>query len=45
MLRRQRILANTNSGGKLVMFEITRPDIIRAGFVFGLLRGWWLSKS
>ncbi|TAQ90890.1 hypothetical protein B7494_g783 [Chlorociboria aeruginascens] len=29
-------------GGKLVLFEITQPNKLRAGFVFGLLPGWWL---
>lgn len=32
-------------GGKLIMFEIVKPEILRAGFVFGLLEGWWLSKE
>ena len=31
------------SGGKLALYEITQ-DATRAGFVFGLLPGWWLSK-
>lgn len=37
--------ANTdnNSGGKLVVFEVTE-DVIRARFAFGLLPGWWLSR-
>lgn len=30
------------SGGKLALYEITQ-DKTRAGFVFGLLPGWWLS--
>ena len=29
-------------GGKLMMYEPTRPDILRTGFVAGLLSGWWL---
>lgn len=32
-------------GGKLVAIEITRPEALRAGFIFGLLPGWWLSKD
>lgn len=31
------------SGGKLALYEITE-DATRAGFAFGLLPGWWLSK-
>lgn len=30
-------------GGKLVMYEPTNPDILRTGFVAGLLSGWWLA--
>ncbi|KAF1828904.1 reducing type I polyketide synthase [Decorospora gaudefroyi] len=30
-------------GGKLLLLEICNPDILRAGFAFGLLPGWWLS--
>lgn len=29
-------------GGKFVLFEPTQ-DVLRAGFAFGLLPGWWLS--
>lgn len=32
-------------GGKLILFEITRPDILRSGFIFGLLPGWWLAAE
>ncbi|KAF5872206.1 putative polyketide synthase protein [Botrytis fragariae] len=32
-------------GGKLMMHEITRPDILRSGFIFGLLPGWWLATD
>lgn len=28
-------------GGKLMMYEPTRPEIPRTGFVAGLLSGWW----
>ncbi|OJJ97005.1 hypothetical protein ASPACDRAFT_63311 [Aspergillus aculeatus ATCC 16872] len=29
------------TGGKLLLFEITHPDPVRASFVFGLFEGWW----
>jgi len=32
-------------GGKLVLMEITNPDLLRTPFSFGLLSGWWLSKE
>ncbi|KAL8786450.1 MAG: hypothetical protein Q9213_002766 [Squamulea squamosa] len=32
-------------GGKLVLLEITRPDILRNGFAFGTLPGWWLGTE
>ena len=32
-------------GGKLMMYEISRPDTLRTGFVAGLLPGWWLSTD
>jgi NADPH:quinone reductase-like Zn-dependent oxidoreductase/ubiquinone/menaquinone biosynthesis C-methylase UbiE len=32
-------------GGKLIMNEITTPNRIFSGFVFGLLPGWWLSTE
>ncbi|MCJ1389859.1 hypothetical protein MMC18_002716 [Xylographa bjoerkii] len=31
-------------GGKFVIFEIAQ-DVLRAGFAFGLLPGWWLSEE
>ena len=34
-------LTDSCSGGKLILFEITQPHIMRAGFAFGLLRDWW----
>ena len=34
--------ADDCSGGKLLMYEITAPEIPRTGFAFGLLPGWWL---
>ncbi|KAA8905059.1 fatty acid synthase S-acetyltransferase [Sphaerosporella brunnea] len=30
-------------GGKLILFEMTNPEVIRTGFTFGVLPGWWLS--
>jgi hypothetical protein len=35
--------ADFSSGGKLTLFEIIGPDILRTRFVLGLLPGWWLS--
>ena len=32
-------------GGKLVLFEVTEPQILRSGFIFGLLPGWWLATE
>jgi len=32
-------------GGKLVLLEITQPDILRNGFAFGTLPGWWLGTE
>ena len=32
-------------GGKLALFEVTEPQILRGGFVFGLLSGWWLATE
>ena len=32
-------------GGKLALFEVTEPQIVRGGFVFGLLPGWWLASE
>lgn len=31
-----------NSGGKLMIYEPTRPEILRTGFITGLMSGWWL---
>ena len=30
-------------GGKLILYEMTNVGMIRTGFAFGLLPGWWLS--
>ncbi|KAJ6145233.1 hypothetical protein N7470_009128 [Penicillium chermesinum] len=32
-------------GGKLILFEITAPELGRSGFIMGLLPGWWLSSE
>lgn len=32
-------------GGKLVLMELTEPENIRTGFIFGLLPGWWLGTE
>ncbi|KAF7931189.1 uncharacterized protein EAE97_009398 [Botrytis byssoidea] len=32
-------------GGKLILYEITNPDILRSSFTMGLLPGWWLSEE
>ncbi|APA10781.1 hypothetical protein sscle_07g055510 [Sclerotinia sclerotiorum 1980 UF-70] len=28
-------------GGKLMLFELTVPEVVRTNFAFGLLPGWW----
>ncbi|KAL4864241.1 hypothetical protein BDV12DRAFT_205831 [Aspergillus spectabilis] len=28
-------------GGKLALFELTEPEVVRTNFAFGLLPGWW----
>lgn len=53
VLHATRVLANTirntrkllKPGGKLILLEITEPDLLRNGFVFGTLPGWWLSQE
>ncbi|EGE80204.2 polyketide synthase, variant 2 [Blastomyces dermatitidis ATCC 18188] len=32
-------------GGKLVVHEVVRPDIVWPSLIFGLLSGWWLSNE
>ncbi|KAF2811141.1 reducing type I polyketide synthase [Mytilinidion resinicola] len=34
-----------NPGGLLVLYEPTRPEIMRPAFIMGLLPGWWLSSE
>ncbi|KAF2156538.1 ketoacyl-synt-domain-containing protein [Myriangium duriaei CBS 260.36] len=32
-------------GGRIILFEITKPQMLCNGFIFGLLPGWWLSSE
>ncbi|KAI9892063.1 MAG: Type I Iterative PKS [Vezdaea aestivalis] len=32
-------------GGKLILLELTNPSVLRAGFIFGVLPGWWLGED
>jgi acyl transferase domain-containing protein len=32
-------------GGKLLLYELTNTNLLRAHFGFGLLPGWWLSEE
>ena len=32
-------------GGKLLLFEIMKPEILRTAFAFGLFPGWWTSSE
>lgn len=32
-------------GGKLMMYEPTQPEILRTGFIAGLMAGWWLGTE
>lgn len=42
-------LANTRKllrpGGKFLLFEMSNPHVIRTGFTFGVLPGWWLGQE
>jgi NADPH:quinone reductase-like Zn-dependent oxidoreductase/malonyl CoA-acyl carrier protein transacylase/NADP-dependent 3-hydroxy acid dehydrogenase YdfG len=40
----QNIRTLLKNDGKLMMYEFTRPDILRSGFIFGLLPGWWAGE-
>lgn len=45
--KKRKILKTTliiHRGGKFVLFEVT-DDVLSAGFVFGLLPGWWSTES
>ena len=39
------INTHASSGGKLVLFEVTEPHMMRTGFAFGLQEGWWLATN
>lgn len=43
------ILANTRKllrpGGRFILFEMSNPYVIRTGFTFGVLPGWWLGQE
>jgi len=41
----QNIRRQLKPGGKLILVEVTRPDLLHVGFAFGLLPGWWLSSE
>ncbi|THV53504.1 hypothetical protein BGAL_0049g00390 [Botrytis galanthina] len=32
-------------GGKMILFEITKPDILGSCFIVGILPGWWLGAE
>ena len=32
-------------GGTLILMELTKPEDIKTGFIFGLLPGWWLGSE
>ncbi|THC88803.1 hypothetical protein EYZ11_011749 [Aspergillus tanneri] len=32
-------------GGKLMLYEVTRPEIIRSSFLTGLMEGWWAGEE
>ena len=35
---------NSVRGGILILGEVTRPDILRTSFAFGLFSDWWLGE-
>lgn len=37
--------ADSTSGGKLILSEVFNDAVIRVGFAFGLLPGWWLGRK
>lgn len=37
--------ANIARGAKLMLVEICNPAVLRSGFIFGLLPGWWLGTE
>lgn len=32
-------------GGKLILFEVLRPECLRTAYIFGTLPGWWASTD
>ena len=38
-------MAKTASGAKLMLFELCNPTVLRPGFIFGQLPGWWLASE
>lgn len=38
-------MTNETRGAKLLLFEVCNPAVLRTGFVFGLLPGWWLGTE
>ena len=42
-------LSNTRkllkTGGKLLLYEMTNPHVLRPGFIFGIFPGWWLGEE
>ncbi|KAL8704317.1 MAG: hypothetical protein Q9201_002503 [Fulgogasparrea decipioides] len=42
-------LSNTRKllkpGGKLLLYEMTNPHVLRPGFIFGIFPGWWLGEE
>lgn len=41
----QHVRSLLKPGGKLMIYEPTRPDILRTGFIAGLMSGWWLGTE
>ena len=38
-------LTVSHSGGKLILVELSGAEVMRVGFVFGLLPGWWRGEK
>lgn len=41
----QHVRSLLKPGGKLMIYEPTRPDILRTAFIAGLMSGWWLGTE
>lgn len=45
----QETLSNTREllkpSGKLLLYEMTNPRVLRPGFIFGIFPGWWLGEE